>query len=302
LSAGIVRQHDPQNMLSKGTTLLNAKRMLIASGSGVCSVRVNAKRRTWMHVPMLEMRPRQVLPEKMPLDTDENADSVQILKTRLFLVIENRLLRDTLSHLFRRQEDVELVGKGGSAETNPEELAKSNCDVVLLDFFDPEWMSVVSEKNRKAGRESKKVVIGMDAERAPFLEAVRCGVAGYLLKDASAADVAAAVRAVARGEARCPPQMCTLLFQTVAQLERDRQASKPTGKMRFTLRQQKLMKLVANGLTNKEIANELNLSEYTVKNHMSRILKQLDAKNRREAVGTARERGYEMSGERPPTR
>jgi two-component system NarL family response regulator len=135
----------------------------------------------------------------------------------------------------------------------------------------------------------------MDAEGAPLLEAVRCGVAGYPLKDASAADVAAAVRAVARGEASCPPQVCTLLFQTVAQMERNRQVKKPTGKMGLTLRQQKLMKLVAKGLTNKEIAEELHLSEYTVKNHMSRILKQLDAENRSEAVETARECGYEMS-------
>jgi len=149
--------------------------------------------------------------------------------------------------------------------------------------------------NPREGERIKTIAIGMDAEGAPLLEAVRCGVAGYPLKDASAADVAAAVRAVARGEASCPPQVCTLLFQTVAQMERNRQVKKPTGKMGLTLRQQKLMKLVAKGLTNKEIAEELHLSEYTVKNHMSRILKQLDAENRSEAVETARECGYEMS-------
>jgi two-component system NarL family response regulator len=120
-------------------------------------------------------------------------------------------------------------------------------------------------------------------------------VTGYLLKDASAADVTAAVRAVARGEASCPQQMCTLLFQTVAQMERNKQVKKSTDKMGLTLRQQKLMKLVAKGLTNKEIAEELHLSEYTVKNHMSRILKQLDAENRSEAVETVRECGYEVS-------
>jgi DNA-binding NarL/FixJ family response regulator len=120
-------------------------------------------------------------------------------------------------------------------------------------------------------------------------------VTGYLLKDASAADVTAAVRAVAREEVSYPPQMCTLLFQAVAQMEWNRQESKPTGKMGLTLRQQKLMKLVAKGLTNKEIAEELFLSEYTVKNHMSRILKQLDATNRSEAVETVRECGYEPS-------
>ena len=188
-----------------------------------------------------------------------------------------------------------MSGKSGSGETNPEEVAKSGCDVALLDFLDPEWMSVVKKQSQEKGRTIKTIVIGMDAERASFLEAVRCGVMGFLLKDASAADVTAAVRAVARGEAICPPQMCTMLFQTVAQIERNRQVKKPTGKMSLTLRQQKLMKLVAKGLTNKEIAEELHLSEYTVKNHMSRILKQLDAENRSEAVETVRECGYEMS-------
>jgi DNA-binding NarL/FixJ family response regulator len=115
------------------------------------------------------------------------------------------------------------------------------------------------------------------------------------LKDASATDVTAAVRAVARGEASCPPQMCTLLFQTVAQMKRNKYIEKSTDKMGLTLRQQKLMKLVAKGQTNKEIAEELHLSEYTVKNHMSRILKQLDAESRSEAVETLRECGHEMN-------
>jgi DNA-binding NarL/FixJ family response regulator len=80
----------------------------------------------------------------------------------------------------------------------------------------------------------------------------------------------------------------------VAQVERDWRTKKPAGKMDLTLRQQKFMKLVAKGLTNKEIAEELHLSEYTVKNHMSRILKRLEAENRSEAVETVRECGYEM--------
>jgi len=77
-------------------------------------------------------------------------------------------------------------------------------------------------------------------------------------------------------------------------MERDWQAKKLTGKMGLTLRQQKLMKLVAKGLTNKEIAEEMHLSEYTVKNHVSRILKRLDTENRNEAVQTVGEFWYEM--------
>jgi DNA-binding NarL/FixJ family response regulator len=246
-----------------------------------------------MQIPLGKPGPRQGLAVNGQSEAEENADAETVLKIRVFLVIENRLLRDTLAHLLRRQADVELSGKGGSGETNPGEVAKSGCDVALLDFLDPQWMSAVREQSQETGRTIKAIVIGMDMERAPFLEAVRCGVTGYLLKDASAADVTATVRAVARGEASCPPQMCTLLFQAVAQMDRDRQVKKPTGKMGLTLRQQTLMKLVAKGLTNKEIAVDLHLSEYTVKNHMSRILKQLNAENRGAAVEAVRERGYE---------
>jgi DNA-binding NarL/FixJ family response regulator len=247
-----------------------------------------------MQLPLRKLGPRQELALNGP-SAQEKAEAVRVLKIRVFLVIESRLLRDALARLLCRQADVELSGKGGSGETNPGEVARSGSDVALLDSLDPEWMSVVREQSQEKGRTIKTIVIGMDVERAPFLEAVRCGVTGYLLKDASATDVTAAVRAVARGEVSCPPQMCALLFQAVAQMKRNRQVKKPTGKMSLTLRQQKLMKLVAKGLTNKEIAEELHLSEYTVKNHMSRILKQLDAVDRSEAVETVRGYGYEMS-------
>ena len=248
-----------------------------------------------MQIPTGKLGPSHALAENGLSEAVENADAVRVLKIRVFLVIENRLLRDALARLLRRQGDIEISGQDAGGETNPEQVAKSGWDVVLLDSLDPEWMSVVRKQSQERRRAIKTMVIGMDAERAPFLEAVRWGVTGYLLKDASAADVGAAVRAVARGEVSCPPQMCTLLFQTVAQMERNKEVKKPAGKMGLTLRQQKLMKLVAKGLTNKEIAEELHLSEYTVKNHMSRILNQLDAESRSEAVEAVRQCGYEMS-------
>src|SRR3974390_335362 len=189
-----------------------------------------------MQIPVGKLGSRQVLTVNEPSEDEENADPVRVLKIRVFLIIESRLLRDVLAHLLRRQGDIELSGKGGSGETNPEEVAKSGCDIALLDFLDTEWMSVARKHGQEKGRAIKTIVIGIDAESAAFLEAGRCGVMGFLLKDASAADVTAAVRAVARGEASCPPQMCTTLFKTVAQIERNRQVKKPKGKMGLTLR------------------------------------------------------------------
>jgi DNA-binding NarL/FixJ family response regulator len=100
--------------------------------------------------------------------------------------------------------------------------------------------------------------------------------------------IVAAVRAVASGEAVCPSQLCALLFKEVAQIQRKRQVEKQRASARLTLRQENLMKLVATGLTNKEIAEELTLSEFTVKNHVSRILRQLGADNRSEAAAAVK--------------
>ena len=113
---------------------------------------------------------------------------------------------------------------------------------------------------------------------------------GYLLKDASASDVVAAVRSVVRGEAVCPPQLCYTLFRFVAQMAKEmpsQNASKPD----LTLRQQQLVALVAKGLTNKEIAAQLVISERTAKFHVSSIMGKLGATNRTEAVSLAAQKG-----------
>ena len=127
------------------------------------------------------------------------------------------------------------------------------------------------------------------------MAAVRSGVMGYLLKDASAAELVAAVRAVHRGEAVCPPQLCSRLFRFVAHIIEEMPVKRSAPRPDLTIRQQQLMVLVAKGLTNKEIASHLNLSEFTVRNHIHRILKQVDAGSRSEAVETIRAYGYSIS-------
>jgi two-component system NarL family response regulator len=141
----------------------------------------------------------------------------------------------------------------------------------------------------------RTVVIARESDEAHFLAAVRSGVTGYLLQDASATEVVAAVRAVYRGEAVCPPQLCSTLFRYVAQMAREIPVQNTPSKPDLTLRQQQLVALVAKGLTNKEIASHLNLSQFTVRNHIHRILKQVDAGSRSEAVETIRAYGYSIS-------
>ena len=132
-------------------------------------------------------------------------------------------------------------------------------------------------------------MIDMKDDEEQFLEAVRSGVSGYLLNDASANDVLSAVRAVARREAVCPPRLCLALFRFVAQgaIETPTQIRRGSTHV-LTILQQQVISLVAKGLRNKEIASQLNLSEFTIRNHIHRIMKQLKVGSRYEMVNVVR--------------
>jgi two-component system NarL family response regulator len=214
---------------------------------------------------------------------------------RVFLLIQNRLLREALVRLFRRRQDLVVVGQGSPSDPAPIGLIDSWCSVLVLDSFLPDHVreNLISEDGLPTA--FKTVLIAMEPHEDQFLAAVRSGVSGYLLKDASALEVVAAVRSVSRGEAVCPPQLCSTLFRSVAQMVLEVPTPAATSKPDLTLRQQQLVSLVAKGLTNKQIASHLNISEFTVRNHIHRILKQVDAESRSEAVETIRSFGYALS-------
>ena len=209
-------------------------------------------------------------------------------------MIENRLLREALVRLFCKRADLLVVGQCGYADTGALHELDSKCDVLVIDSLQIPWLSRTTAIEGPDRASFRTIVIARESDEKNFLAAVRLGIAGYLLQDASASDVVAAVRAVFRGEAVCPPQLCSALFRFVAQMAREmpvQQSLKPD----LTLRQQQLVALVAKGLTNKEIASHLNLSQFTVRNHIHRILKQVDAESRSEAVETIRAHGYSIS-------
>jgi DNA-binding NarL/FixJ family response regulator len=214
---------------------------------------------------------------------------------RTFLLIENRLLREALVRLFCKRSDLLVVGQSGHTEATARGVLDSQCDVLVTDSLQTKWLPANITLENGDHAIFKAVVIAMESDEEQFLAAVRSGVTGYLLQDASASDVLAAVRAVFRGEAVCPPQLCSKLFRFVSQMVRELPVKNEISRPDLTLRQQELVALVAKGLTNKEIASRLNLSEFTVRNHIHRILKQVDAGNRSEAVEAIRAYGYTIS-------
>ena len=226
---------------------------------------------------------------------DPVSESVPFSSIRVFLMMENRLLREALIRLFRKRSDFVVVGHDGPADAMACSVHEAQFDVLLIDSLQTTWPAAKIARETGGHTAYKAVLIGMEPDEELFMAAVRSGVMGYLLKDASASELVAAVRAVHRGEAVCPPELCSTLFRFVAHVIEESPVKRSAPKPDLTMRQQQLMALVAKGLTNKEIASRLNLSEFTVRNHIHRVLKQLDAGSRSEAVEAIRAYGYAIS-------
>ncbi len=215
---------------------------------------------------------------------------------RVYLLIQNRLLRDTLDRLFRKRLDLRVSGPKEGEECSPVSLLDARCDVLALDFFDPAWFPKNLRRSHSELARLKLLLLGASDDCEEFLSAVRGGVTGYLSKEASAAEVVAAVRSTFRGEAVCPPKLCASLFQYVSLAPAQGSTRCHATRPKLTIRQQRLASLIANGLTNKEIATRLNLSQFTVRNHIHRIMKQVDADSRSSAVERIRSHGYQIDG------
>jgi DNA-binding NarL/FixJ family response regulator len=207
----------------------------------------------------------------------------------VFILAENRLLREALARILSKKADTHVVGACAFSAQIVEQIAQASPDVLLADSSVPNLpgLQLIPEL-RGAVPGLKVVMIGMDGERESFVQAVRDGIAGYVLKDASAAEVATAIRAVANGEAACPPGLCLALFEYVAAEKHYGTAFRIRHNLGLTRREQQLVQMIERGLTNKEIASQLNLSEQTVKNHVHRMLRKLGASDRLAAVELCR--------------
>jgi DNA-binding NarL/FixJ family response regulator len=210
-------------------------------------------------------------------------ESVQV-----FILAENRLLREALTRILGKKNDIRVVGASAFSPDVVEQISSAAPDVLLSDSAAVALsdLRLISEV-RAAIPGLKVVMIGMDADREIFLRAVRDGIVGFVLKDASAMEVATAVRSVANNEAVCPPGLCLALFESVA--SRNNAASFAIRhNLGLTRREQQLVQMISHGLTNKEIASQLSLSEQTVKNHIHRMLRKLGATDRLGAVEICR--------------
>jgi len=213
----------------------------------------------------------------------------------VFLLAENRLLREALLRILSKKDDIRVLGAGSYGPGTLEQIVSTRASVVVLDSVSP----VLAERGfvrelHRLNSAIRVVMVGMEAEEAVFLRAVQAGVVGYVLKDASAVEVARTIRAVATGEAVCPAALSVALFQWVARHRPVVPSLHLKNSLGLSRREQELVGLIQQGLTNKEIATRLNLSEQTVKNHVHRMLRKVGAQDRLSIVEVCRNQGLSV--------
>ncbi len=216
-------------------------------------------------------------------------------KIRVLLLCQNRLARESIARMLRKKSDIQVVAARPVTPTSKQEIAESNADVVVLDSLQlllEDEMPI--SKRASEERTIRCVLVAMADEPKNFLRAIRRGAIGYVLQDASASDVVAAIRAVGRGEAICPPQYTRVLFDYVSAQASGFPNSRTRSSTGLTSREQQLIPLIERGLTNKQIAAHLNLSEQTVKNHVHRILGKLGIGDRLEVSEVCQTQLLEM--------
>lgn len=203
----------------------------------------------------------------------------------VFLLADNRLVREALARILSKKNELHVLAAVAMSEEALDQIHSARPHVLLLDSsgFAPDGLQIVVTARRLVPG-LKVVMFGMEENRDLFLRSVRAGVTGFLLKDASAVEISAAVRAVVNHEAVCPPGLCLTLFDHIARQEIPIFYCSENTRFGLTRREQQLLQMISCGLSNKEIANDLNISDQTVKNHIHRILQKLGAADRMSAV------------------
>ena len=236
----------------------------------------------------------------MSLDSDEVPEPERNPEPiRTLIVDDHALFRRGLEIVLVTEPDIEVVGQAGDGTEAVDRASEFLPDVVLMDVKMPRSSGIEACRAIKDVAPSAKIIIlTMSDEEEDLFEAIRAGASGYLLKDIPLDEVAEAVRAVHGGQSLISPSMAGKLLSEFATLARRDQDERPqqVPAPKLTDREMQVLKLVARGMNNRDIAKELFISDNTVKNHVRNILEKLQIHSRMEAVMVAvREKLIELT-------
>jgi DNA-binding NarL/FixJ family response regulator len=213
-------------------------------------------------------------------------------KIRLLLVDDQRLMRDGLRTILELEEDLAVVAEAENGLQAIERYREHQPDVVLMDIRMPE-MDGVEATTRLQGEWPDSLIIILttfDDDKYIF-EALRAGALGYLLKDVSGEELAAAIRTVQQGGALIEPSVARKMVAEFARLTPESYTGPEALIEPLSEREEEILRLLAQGLSNKEIALRIHLAEGTVKNYISAILAKIGARDRTQAALRAKELG-----------
>ncbi|MEU8077818.1 response regulator transcription factor [Catellatospora citrea] len=215
---------------------------------------------------------------------------------KVLIVDDQAMVRQGFGALLAAQPDLVVLGDAANGAEGVAAARRLDPDVVLMDVRMP-VMDGLEATRRLAGGKRPKVIILTTFDLDDYVyEALRAGASGFLLKDAPAADLIHAVRVVAGGEALLAPSVTRRLIAEFASRPRaDR--PRPVSLNALTARETEVLRLIARGMSNQEIAELLVLAEQTVKTHVSRVLGKLGLRDRAQAVVLAYESGLVAAGE-----
>jgi two-component system, NarL family, response regulator LiaR len=204
---------------------------------------------------------------------------------RVLLCDDHALFRQGLKKLLELEPDINIVGVAGSGQEMLDMLKKAGPDVILMDIGMPNMDGITAAyKSKKILPHANIIILTIYEDEPHIFQAIKAGAIGYLLKDVSIAEVVDAIRKARKGEALLQPVIAAKVLKEFAMLDKKSINQGEQFYSGLTEREKDILRLIALGGTNKEIARKLNISEKTVKNHISNIFQTLHVNNRTQAA------------------
>ena len=213
-------------------------------------------------------------------------------KTRVFLLDDHEVVRDGLRHLLEAEDDMEVVGEAGTAAEAIDRITALSPQVAVLDVRLPDGSGVeVCREVRSHDHGVVCLMLTSFSDDEALFDAIMAGAAGYVLKQVRGSDLVADIRKVAAGHSLLDPE----LSERVMQRLKDRQAQHQAEHL--TPQEERILEFISEGLTNRQIAEKMYLSEKTVKNYVSNLLSKLGMSRRTEAAVYAVRQGSRRPGD-----
>jgi DNA-binding NarL/FixJ family response regulator len=215
----------------------------------------------------------------------------------VFLLTDVRLYAEGLIHMLEREPSIDVIGTSSSPGQAIEAVSDASVQVILLDLKPPEGPAV-ARQIRDAAPEVWLVALAVPEADDEVVAWAEAGIAGVLPRDGSLGDLVTMIHTVVHGETVCSPRVAAALLRRVAVLARDPDRSPATDLPgpQLTYREMEVVRLMARGLSNKEIAGSLGIALPTVKNHIHHVLEKLQVRTRSEAAALVLRRPHDRHG------